>query len=171
MRFMIASLEVAAWCAMTPTGRPSSSSLIRFGWFLPIRRHCSSVSDSTSRVKASWAASNSAARWAEREPTVPAMSPIVRDVPRSSTLCPGCGLELLASGLASDPKVFASAECLQVQAEVAGFELAHPALLGRFHQLTVDAYGAQHSGGDGRGGRGAFSLAGLDTARRPGWWG
>jgi len=63
-----------------------------------------------------------------------------------------------------DRKLFASPECWQVYGEVAGFELAHPELVGRFHQLTVDAYGAQHSGGDGRGIRIAYSLVGLHLA-------
>jgi hypothetical protein len=99
------------------------------------------------------------------------MSPIVRDVPGSTTICPGCGLELPASGLSSDPKLFASAECLQVQAEVAGFELGHAVLVSRFHQLMVDAYGAQHSGGDGRGIRVAYSLVGLHLALDRGWSG
>ena len=53
--------------------------------------------------------------------------------------------------------------------EVEGFELAHLELAGRFHQLTVDAYGAQHSGGDGRGIRIAYSLVGLHLALDRGW--
>jgi Family of unknown function (DUF5946) len=55
--------------------------------------------------------------------------------------------------------------------EVEGFELAHPQLVARFHQLTVDAYGAQHSGGDGRGIRIAYSLVGLHLALDRGWSG
>ena len=43
--------------------------------------------------------------------------------------------------------------------------------MGRFHQLTVDAYGAQHSGGDGRGIRIAYSLVGLHLALDRGWTG
>jgi hypothetical protein len=58
-----------------------------------------------------------------------------------------------------------------VHGEVEGFELAHPELAGRFHQLTVDAYGAQHSGGDGRGIRIAYSLVGLHLALERGWSG
>jgi Family of unknown function (DUF5946) len=58
-----------------------------------------------------------------------------------------------------------------VHGEVEGFELAHLDLAGRFHQLTVDAYGAQHSGGDGRGIRIAYSLVGLHRALDRGWSG
>jgi Family of unknown function (DUF5946) len=58
-----------------------------------------------------------------------------------------------------------------VHGEVEGFELAHLDLVGRFHQLTVDAYGAQHSGGDGRGIRIAYSLVGLHLALDRGWSG
>jgi hypothetical protein len=58
-----------------------------------------------------------------------------------------------------------------VHGEVEGFELAHLDLVGRFHQLTADAYGAQHSGGDGRGIRIAYSLVGLHLALDRGWTG
>lgn len=78
---------------------------------------------------------------------------------------------MAATGLSSDPKLFASAECLLVQGEVAGFELAHQTLLGTYHQLTVDAYGAQHCGSDGRGIRIAYSLVGLHLALDRGWSG
>jgi uncharacterized protein DUF5946 len=87
------------------------------------------------------------------------------------TVCPGCGLRLPAGGLSWDPKLFASPECWQVHGEVEGFELAHAQLVARFHQLTVDAYGAQHSGGDGRGIRIAYSLVGLHLALDRGWSG
>ncbi|MDQ6917952.1 MAG: DUF5946 family protein [Candidatus Dormibacteraeota bacterium] len=87
------------------------------------------------------------------------------------SVCPGCGLVLPAAGIAEDPKLFRSAECWLVLGEVSGFELAHAELAGRFHQLTVDAYGAQHSGGDGRGIRIAYSLVGLHLALDLGWTG
>jgi hypothetical protein len=62
-----------------------------------------------------------------------------------STTCPGCGLELPASGLPPDPRGNASPECWQLYGEVQGFELAHPELARDYHQLSVDAYGAQHA--------------------------
>lgn len=85
--------------------------------------------------------------------------------------CPGCGLRLPATALSWDPKLFASPECWQVYGEVAGFELANRDLVVRFHQMAVDAYGAQHSGGDGRGIRIAYSLVGLHLALDRGWSG
>jgi hypothetical protein len=99
------------------------------------------------------------------------MAPSRFPVGQPAAVCPGCGLSLPASGLAPDPKHFASPECLLVEGEVAGFELTHPELVGRFHQLTVDTYGAQHSGGDGRGIRIAYSLVGLHLALDRGWSG
>jgi hypothetical protein len=48
-----------------------------------------------------------------------------------------------------------------VAGEVTGFELEHTAQLGRFHQLLVDAYGAQHADAVGTGIRVAYSLVGL----------
>jgi hypothetical protein len=80
------------------------------------------------------------------------------------SVCPGCGVRLPASGQPSDPKRSVSAECWQVAAEVTGFELEHTAQLGRFHQLSVDAYGAQHADASGTGIRVAYSLVGLYLA-------
>lgn len=83
---------------------------------------------------------------------------------RSATTCPGCGVELPPSGLPAEDRRHASAECWLLYGDVVGFELAHVAVLGRLHQLTVDAYGAQHAGPDPRGIRVAYSLAGLHLA-------
>jgi len=81
-----------------------------------------------------------------------------------STICPGCQVELPAYGLPAENRHGASVECWMLNGEVTGFELQHLAALGRFHQLAVDAYGAQHAGGDGRGIRLAYSLVGLHLA-------
>jgi hypothetical protein len=54
---------------------------------------------------------------------------------------------------------------------VAGFELDNLVQLGRLHQLTVDAYGAQHAGGHGSGIRVAYSLVGLHLAIERGFTG
>ena len=101
----------------------------------------------------------------------PMDSPPAAGARQPSTVCPGCGLKLPGTGLSWEPKSFASPECWQIHGEIAGFELAHPELAGRFHQLTVDAYGAQHSGGDGRGIRIVYSLVGLHLALDRGWSG
>jgi len=42
-----------------------------------------------------------------------------------ATTCPGCGLELPASGLTPDPRRNASPECWRLYGEVQGFELNH----------------------------------------------
>ena len=85
--------------------------------------------------------------------------------------CPGCGLELPSTGLPIDARANASHECIQVNAEVAGFELDNVVQLGRLHQLTVDAYGAQHAAGQGSGIRVAYSLVGLELALERGFTG
>src|SRR5262245_12348828 len=80
-----------------------------------------------------------------------------------STKCSGCGVRLPANGWTIDPGIGASPECWQLLGDVQGFELEHPTLVGRCHQLTVDAYGAQHAV-DPRSIRTAYSLVGLHLA-------
>lgn len=64
-------------------------------------------------------------------------------------LCPGCGLEMPADASAAyDGYYHCSPECWSVFTEVLGAEFGNAALFGRVHQLTVDAYAAQHAGGD-----------------------
>lgn len=65
----------------------------------------------------------------------------------------------------------ASPECWAVNAEQVGFELAHPVLVGRCHQQSVDAYGAQHAGEPTGRIRVAYSLVGLHLALDRGWSG
>jgi hypothetical protein len=84
--------------------------------------------------------------------------------------CPGCGVVVPPTALAIDPQGNASAACTAVFAEVAGFEFQHPVML-RYHQLSVDAYGAQHGGGPGSPIRLAYSLAGLWLALEHGFAG
>jgi hypothetical protein len=62
-----------------------------------------------------------------------------------STTCPGCGLQLPAIDLPWDRRRNASPECWQLYGEVQGFELRHLELVRDLHQLTVDAYAAQHA--------------------------
>jgi hypothetical protein len=62
-----------------------------------------------------------------------------------STICPGCGLQLPASGLPWDRRRGASPECWQLYGELQGFALNHRELVRDLHQLTVDAYAAQHA--------------------------
>lgn len=79
------------------------------------------------------------------------------------TACPGCRLELPTEDRERDHRVNASPECLHVYGEVTGFATQHPPLM-RLHQLTVDAYGAQHGAGGTPPIRLAFSLVGLYLA-------
>ena len=79
-------------------------------------------------------------------------------------LCPGCRLRLPPSAWEPPANVNASGECWEVYAEVVGFEVADIGLVRRFHQLTVDAYGAQHAGGATSPLRVAYSLVGLHLA-------
>jgi Family of unknown function (DUF5946) len=85
-----------------------------------------------------------------------------------SRTCPGCGLELPASGLPWNPRRHASPECWQLYGEVQGFELHHIELVRDYHQLAVDAYAAQHAwrevGGDVRPVPVAYALVGLHLA-------
>jgi hypothetical protein len=85
-----------------------------------------------------------------------------------STTCPGCGLELPASGLPWDPRRNASPECWQLYGEVQGFELHHIELVRDYHQLAVDAYAAQHPSRNVGGGvppiSVAYALVGLHLA-------
>ncbi len=62
------------------------------------------------------------------------------------TTCPGCGLALPARpGLPTHPYIGASPECWERFGELLAREYEDPAYL-RIHQLTVDAYAAQHPG-------------------------
>ena len=54
---------------------------------------------------------------------------------------------------------------------VVGHELGHPSQLGGLHQLTVDAYGAQHAGPRVPRIGVAFGLIGLHLALDEGWTG
>jgi Family of unknown function (DUF5946) len=62
-----------------------------------------------------------------------------------SRTCPGCGLELPASGLPWNPRRHASPECWQLYGDVQGFELHYIELVRDYHQLAVDTYAAQHA--------------------------
>ncbi|RIX27596.1 DUF5946 family protein [Amnibacterium setariae] len=87
---------------------------------------------------------------------------------RSRTACPGCGIVLPETAAGETPRLHSSAACEAVLHEVLGFEFQHPVML-RYHQLTVDAYGAQHAGGGAPAIRVAYSLAGLWLALEHGF--
>jgi hypothetical protein len=68
------------------------------------------------------------------------------------------------------PSLDASAECAAVHAEVLGLQFQHP-VMRRYHQLTVDAYGAQHTGGSTPRIRVVYALTGLWLALEHGFSG
>lgn len=83
--------------------------------------------------------------------------------------CPGCGVELPGSAEPWDPRSLASEACHALYGEVAGFETRHVVELGRWHQLLVDTYAAQHVGERTRLIGTAFALIGLHLALEAGW--
>lgn len=87
---------------------------------------------------------------------------------RIRTACPGCGLVLPEATTAEPTRLHASAACEALVAEVMGFEFSHPVML-RYHQLTVDTYGAQHVDADAPQLRTATSLSGLWLALEHGF--
>jgi hypothetical protein len=88
----------------------------------------------------------------------------------SSSTCPGCGLTLPGSADLHG-RANASETCWQLYGEVASNEALHLGVLGRLHQLTVDAYAAQHAGGSAARIGVAFALIGLSLSLDEGWSG
>ena len=84
------------------------------------------------------------------------------------TTCPGCGVDLPGSDEPWDPRSLASEACHAVYGEVAGYELEHVAELGRWHQLLVDTYAAQHAGPRTPAIGTAFALIGLQLTLEDG---
>ncbi|HEX6208845.1 MAG TPA: DUF5946 family protein [Actinomycetota bacterium] len=62
--------------------------------------------------------------------------------------CPGCGVELPQRAGPTHAYFNCSPECWATYGEVAGRVLQDAAVAGRTHQLLVDAYAAQHPGGE-----------------------
>jgi hypothetical protein len=63
------------------------------------------------------------------------------------TTCAGCGVELPANHWLSRPGSGRSTECWELYGEVVANEQTDMTLVRDYHQLTVDAYAAQHPGG------------------------
>ncbi len=74
--------------------------------------------------------------------------------------CPGCGLKLVSKYLAPGDRYNASGECLELYAEVSYYTLSANDVY-FIHQLAVDTFGAQHSGGVTKNITSAFALIGL----------
>ncbi len=81
-----------------------------------------------------------------------------------SITCAGCGAFLPPGDWVIDPRVNASGACLERRARVLGFEADHMVAVGHLHQLTVDAYGAQHGGPRAPAIAVPFALIGLHLA-------
>ena len=78
------------------------------------------------------------------------------------SLCRGCALRMPRRPEASyDGDFDTSAECWDVFTEVIGKEFSNAVLFGQVHQLTVDAYAAQHAGGNHRDKSVMIHLSGL----------
>lgn len=88
-----------------------------------------------------------------------------------TSACPGCGLVLPLSDWPIGRRVNASAACWRLQSTVMEHEAQQVAQLGRFHQMTVDAYGTQHAGYPTPPIATAFGLMGLHLALEEGWSG
>jgi Family of unknown function (DUF5946) len=83
--------------------------------------------------------------------------------------CPGCGVVLPGSGEPWDRRTLASEACHALYGEVAGYELEHVIRLGKWHQLLVDTYAAQHAGPETPPIGTAFALIGLALTLEDGW--
>ena len=83
----------------------------------------------------------------------------------STSICPGCGLVLpMRADAPTAARHHASPECLALLGEVSAREIEHAAILAQSHQMTVDAYGAQHVGPEAPRIGAAFALIGLCLA-------
>src|SRR3954463_10149614 len=89
-------------------------------------------------------------------------------MPDDRSRCPGCGALVTGSVELRDPRSLASWGCYQAYGLVAGYELEHLAELGRWHQLLVDTYSAQHVGERTPPMTVAFALLGLQLALEQG---
>jgi hypothetical protein len=84
--------------------------------------------------------------------------------------CPGCGLKLPDQKLDANSRYNASGECWQLYGELTAYHLSgnDPTFI---HQVAVDAYGGQHSGGAVRNITTAYALIGLYLAVERGYTG
>jgi hypothetical protein len=87
--------------------------------------------------------------------------------PGATSTCPGCRLSLPVEPSSPAPRLNASPECWRLYGEVTGTAMSDP-VLGGLHQLTVDAYAAQHPSQAGPTITTAFALIGLYLALEEG---
>jgi Family of unknown function (DUF5946) len=94
----------------------------------------------------------------------PVRSRGVTRAPTEWTTCPGCGLQLPAIDWCTDGRLQNSPECWQVYTELVGRTMSTATPAGAVHQLSIDAYGAQHAGAAVAPISTVFSLIGLHLA-------
>jgi hypothetical protein len=87
------------------------------------------------------------------------------------TACPGCRVLLPGPGDPWHPRSTASEACHALYGEALGYEHLHLARVGRWHQLLVDTYAAQHAGDPTTRIATAFALIGLYLTLEHGWSG
>src|SRR5688572_24525153 len=68
-------------------------------------------------------------------------------VPPPTEICPGCGVALPAETGPTHPYMLGSPACWRGFGELLAAQYSEPRRMG-FHQVVVDAYAAQHPGGD-----------------------
>lgn len=85
--------------------------------------------------------------------------------------CPGCGVVLPTEDWPVGRGAQASSACWHLRATVQAHELSHVARLGGIHQLSVDAYAAQHVVQGTPSIATIFSLVGLHLGLELGWSG
>jgi hypothetical protein len=112
---------------------------------------------------------DSAGRSAELGLPAVTSTPIMNAI---ESLCPGCGLRMpRCPDAVYDGYFNTTPECWDVFTEVVGKEFGNAMLFGQVHQLTVDAYAAQHAGGNHRDKSVVVHLCGLylvlDRGLRP----
>ncbi|AZN39092.1 DUF5946 family protein [Paenibacillus albus] len=89
---------------------------------------------------------------------------------QSIVKCPGCGLLLPNQYFAEPTRFHASGECNELFNQLSFYTTSHgkPEFI---HQLALDCYGAQHSGGVTKSITTAFSLIGLYLVEEQGFTG
>ncbi|MFW2340855.1 MAG: DUF5946 family protein [Acidimicrobiia bacterium] len=75
--------------------------------------------------------------------------------------CPGCGIRLPTTQVVYTGYFNTSSECWDLFSEVQGVQYSNAMLARHAHQLTIDAYAAQHAGGDHPAKSVAIHLSGL----------
>lgn len=75
-------------------------------------------------------------------------------------ICQGCGVNLRGKGLSPSDRYNATGECFELFGELSGFSIRQNQAE-FIHQLVVDSYVAQHSGGIAKNIGTTFALAGL----------